>query len=298
MPAIRPGRGPSVLRVLIPCLLLLPVAGPGADRPHRVEAVEIPAGDLSLGGLLYTDPGPIVGPHPAVILLHGWLPAGSHGAAYVSAAAYGLQQKGYTALALSMRGWRPSGGRDDCGGRQTDDILAALDWLAQRPEVEPRAMALLGYSQGGQVALLAAARAAGLGAVVAYAAPTELARWQETTDVAGIVDYVDRVCSAGEGLGPRSPVHAAASITSPVLLVHGQRDTRVPVEQSLLMQKAMLAAGRKVRVEFLEDADHGLTGLEYLGPAQRFIARQLCARGRRPVPQGCARVLEYARPLE
>ncbi len=294
MPAI----SPPFLWMLIPCLLLLPPAGFGADRPHRVEAVEIPVGDLSLGGLLYTDPGPILGRQPAVIVLRGWLPAGSHGAAFVSAAAYGLQQRGYAALALSMRGWRPSGGRDDCGGRQPDDILAALDWLAQRPEVDPSAMALLGYSQGGQVALLAAARAANLGAVVAYAAPSELARWRETTDVEGIVDYVNAVCSAGEGLRPRSPLHAAASIAPPVLLVHGKRDTRVPVEQSLLMQQAMQAAGRKVRVEFLEDADHHLGGLEYLGPAQRFLARQLCARTRRPVPQGCASVLEYARPLE
>ena len=112
-------------------------------------------------------------------------------------------------------------------------------------------------------------------------------QWVETVEI-----------PAGEGLRPRFPLHAAASIASPVLLVQGKRVTRVPVEQRLLVQQAMQAAGRKVGVEFLEDADRRPGGLETLGPAQRLLARQLCARGRRPVPQGCARLLEYARPLE
>ena len=78
-----------------------------------------------LGGVLVrpTDPGP----RPAIIVLHGFQPAGTNGASLVEPLAAEFAGLGYVALALSMRGWPPSGGVDDCGLHQPDDIAVAVD---------------------------------------------------------------------------------------------------------------------------------------------------------------------------
>jgi dipeptidyl aminopeptidase/acylaminoacyl peptidase len=45
----------------------------------------------------------------------------------------------------------------------------------------------------------------------------------------------------------------------PVLLIHGDRDTRVPTEQSMKMQEALLKAKRDVELVLVPGAAHGFT---------------------------------------
>jgi dipeptidyl aminopeptidase/acylaminoacyl peptidase len=165
-----------------------------------------------------------------------------------------LCQAGYIALALSMRGWRGSGGLDDCGLRQADDAVHALEWLAAQPQVNRERIGIVGTSQGGQVALLAGAKTNLLKAIVAHKPVTDIDRWESTTRHPGIPSYISRVCTPGSRL--RSPVDHAARIDAPVLLIHGADDTRVPAEQSLLMKEALLVAGKHVELRMIEEATH------------------------------------------
>ena len=54
----------------------------------------------------------------------------------------------------------------------------------------------------------------------------------------------------------------AAGIAAPVLLVHGDADTRVPTEQSHLMRSALASAGRRVELLLVPGAQHGFTTAE------------------------------------
>jgi len=47
-----------------------------------------------------------------------------------------------------------------------------------------------------------------------------------------------------------------------VLLVHGDQDTRVPTEQSLLMQAARVAAGLPTELFLVPGAQHGFVAAE------------------------------------
>jgi dipeptidyl aminopeptidase/acylaminoacyl peptidase len=249
-----------------------PVASPTAPGRHDVT---LPGSGATVGGVLYRPDA--AEPRPAVVVLHGWQPAGTNGAALVEPRARAYAGAGYVALALSLRGWPPSGGVDDCGLRQPDDVARAVEWLRALPGVAADRVAIVGFSQGGQVALLAAANDARLAAVVAYYPVTDVARWKTTTANADIPGYVTTVCEPG-GAAARSPLLRASAIAAPVLLVHGDADARVPTEQSQLMRDALAAAGRRVELVLVPGAQHGFTATEEASvrPAvDAFLAAQL-----------------------
>ena len=88
-----------------------------------------------------------------------------------------------------------------------------------------------------------------------------MALWKETTANADIPGYVTSVCEPG-GTTPRSPRLNAGAITVPVLLVHGDMDTRVPTDQSVLMKAALDAAGRSATLFLVPGSQHGFTASE------------------------------------
>lgn len=233
-----------------------PTAAPPPASAGRFE-VALPGSGVDLGGVLYR-PEIASGTRPAILVLHGWATAGTNGASLVEPRARRYSEEGKVALALSMRGWPPSRGRDDCGLLQPDDVAEAVRWLAALPGVDAARVALVGFSQGGQVSLVAGTRGVSLRAIVAYYPVTDVARWKITTTNPDIPNYVQEVCEPG-GTGPRSPLANAAAIAPPVLLVHGDLDTRVPTEQSLLLHDSLAALGKRTSLLLVPGAQHGFT---------------------------------------
>jgi dipeptidyl aminopeptidase/acylaminoacyl peptidase len=244
LPSCRSGDGPTVPTT------------PSPATAGRFE-VTLPGSGISLGGILFRPEIPS-GSRAAILVLHGWATAGTNGASVVENRARRYSEEGYVALALSMRGWPRSSGVDDCGLRQPDDVVEAVRWLARQPAVDPARVAVVGFSQGGQVALLAGARRAAVKAVVAYYPVTDVARWKTTTTHPEIPGYVQAVCEAG-GTAPRSPLLQAGAIAPPVLLVHGDLDRQVPTEQSRLLHDALAALGKPTTLLLVPGAQHGFT---------------------------------------
>ncbi len=242
-----------LLFIILPCACV--------DRQEILKEgrrVVIPGDDITMSGILYgpDDPGKS---DPAVIVLHGWLEPNENGADEVSIVAWHLAREGYVALALSMRGWPDTGEEDDCGGRQPFDVAKAVSWLSRQPGVNPHRIGLLGFSQGGQVALLAAGLTPQIKAVVAFFPVTDLERWAQTTNDPGIKEaYIPEICDKGLGLKAKSPIFSACAIHAPTLLIHGDVDTRVPMDQSLEMAKTMLDCGKNVQLQLVKGGEHKL----------------------------------------
>jgi dipeptidyl aminopeptidase/acylaminoacyl peptidase len=222
------------------------------NSPGRHEVL-LQGDGLILGGILFR-PATTDGRAPGIIVLHGWAEKGVPGAPRVERVAHRLSEQGYVTLALSMRGWPPSEGDDDCGLKQPNDVAKAADWLLSLPGVAADHVGVIGFSHGGMVALLAASRSSRIKAVAAFYPVTDIPRWRETVNHSGIRDYyVPRICEFGKS---RSPIDVASSIKARVLLIHGDRDTRVPPEQSVRMQEAMSKANRQVELVLVPGAEH------------------------------------------
>jgi pimeloyl-ACP methyl ester carboxylesterase len=73
------------------------------------------------------------------------------------AVAASLQQAGVASLAIDLRGQGDTGGAEDWT-LAVDDVAAAQDWLAARPEVDPQRRGTVGASIGANLALVHATR--------------------------------------------------------------------------------------------------------------------------------------------
>ena len=99
--------------------------------------------------------------------LQGWYIPSRNGAAVVDfpgrlgtqTAARVLARHGYGVLLFDRRGeGRSEGGGNLLGWGGDKDIIAAVDWLKKRPDVDPRRIGGIGFSVGGELLLEAAAK--------------------------------------------------------------------------------------------------------------------------------------------
>lgn len=163
---------------LVPVLSLAPLVGSAAFQPvsawsrqHRPpegpppEDVRFSSGNLTLGGLWFAPGGE--GPFPAAVFIRGSGPSRRDsywGRAFVDL----LVSTGIAVLLPDKRGsdasegdWRTAG-FDDLAG----DALAGVAFARSRPEVDGRPVGLVGLSQGGKIAPIAASRSEDVAFVV------------------------------------------------------------------------------------------------------------------------------------
>jgi dienelactone hydrolase len=126
------------------------------DLPETVFT--FPSGDLTLRGKLVTPPGP--GPFPVVVVVHG---SGADSAVDGYSMPYLFAAYGIATLVYDKRGTGASEGEYTQNFHVlARDVLAAVDWLRRRSEIDPSRIHLAGYSQGGWIAPLAASKTSGI----------------------------------------------------------------------------------------------------------------------------------------
>jgi hypothetical protein len=121
------------------------------------EKVTIDSKGLKLTGRFR--PGAKGAMGPAVIICH---PHPLFGGSMDNNVVYALEGAifgmGLSTLCFNFRGAGSSQGSYDEMRGEVDDVLAALDFLARRDEVDPTRVGLAGYSFGGLMAMYAASR--------------------------------------------------------------------------------------------------------------------------------------------
>jgi acetyl esterase/lipase len=190
-------------------------------------------------------------PFAVVVLIHGGFWRDRHDRTLMTPLAQDLAARGYLAWNVEYRRVGQEGG----GWPGTfDDLAAAVHALAGVAEADRERVVAVGHSAGGHLALWLAAR----GLVAAAASQAGVA------DLVAGADLGDGAARALLGGGPDEVPdrYAAASPAArlplgvPQLLVHGRRDDVVPPGQSERYAEAAAAAGDRVELALLPDADH------------------------------------------
>ena len=253
---------------------LLPSA-PGRPDPETLVApvrYDYAAADgLPLSGWLYTPRG-VQEPNRTVVSFHGG-PEGHERPDY-SPVAQSLVAAGFTVFAPNVRG---SGGfgrafltADDGPAREAsfDDVRATVDELVTAGIAEPGRIGAHGWSYGGYLTLVALTRWPGLFAAgVTGAGMSDLRTFFAGTEpwmaAASVTEYGDPVADR-DMLAAISPITHLERLTSPVLFVHGDRDTNVPVAESVQAHQALQALGAPSDLLLLKGEGHTIVGRNHL----------------------------------
>jgi uncharacterized protein len=220
---------------------------------------------------------------PAIIICHG---IGANRSDFTELAAT-LSHRGYFVLLFDFRGHGESGGRrTSLGYHEQKDVIAALDFLRTRNEIDPRRIGIYGFSMGGSTAVLAAARTGAFKAVVADSAFTSL-RDQAREAITGfyhlpsfpflqlaVLGYELYFQTSVDSISPVSVIEAIAP--KPVLIIAGDGDKLIPSDNG---RKLYAAAGDPKELWIIPGADHGGTlaaaGNQYEKRVGEFFDRNL-----------------------
>ncbi|MCX6008267.1 MAG: dienelactone hydrolase family protein [Chloroflexi bacterium] len=116
----------------------------------KPEHVTFPCGKLNLEGVFFGTGSK--GPLPAVVVCHPHPQyGGSMNNNVTHAIAGALATVTINAFLFNFRGVGASGGSYGGGIHEQQDVIAALDWLQKRPDVNPEKFGLAGYSFGAGV---------------------------------------------------------------------------------------------------------------------------------------------------
>jgi fermentation-respiration switch protein FrsA (DUF1100 family) len=219
----------------------------GTDEPPAGTAEEVSftsaEDNMRISGWFFGASGAQRG--PAIVLCHGvWT-----GRRECLPLALRFRAAGYNVLCFDFRAHGRSDGRFiSVGHHETHDVIGAVQYLKQRPEVDASRIGVIGFSMGAAATIQAAARCADIAAVVAdsaYAWFLDAAKYsfRVVTRVphfplapiamhwAKWIIHVD-----ADQLRPVDVIGRIAP--RPILITHGTLDEIVPVRHAFTLFKA------------------------------------------------------------
>lgn len=193
------------------------------------------------------------GPHPVAVLLHGGFWRARFTRATMAALAVDLAERGWGTWNVEYRRVGSGGGVPET----LDDVRAAIDALTGvKAPLDLGRLLVIGHSAGGQLALCLA-RMPAVGAVLSLAGVCDLkSAAHERIGESAAIEFMrakpEELPDAYAIADPTGLLPTGAE----VLLVHGDADDRVPVEQSRGYARAARAAGDRCELLELEGVDH------------------------------------------
>ncbi|MEO6578907.1 MAG: S9 family peptidase [Candidatus Limnocylindria bacterium] len=235
-----------------------------AELPGRVERVSAAASDgQEIGSWLVLPPDATAdAPAPLVVFVHGG-PVGSWNAWTWRWNAHLLAARGYAVLmpdpaistgyghAFVQRGW----GR--WGAEPYTDVIAAVDSALERPELDADRTALMGGSFGGYMANWVAGSTDRFRAIVTHASLWELRGFHGTTDYGPDWEreFGDPYADPSR-YEEWSPSRLLANIRTPMLVIHGEQDLRVPISEGLRLWTDLRRHNVPAKFLYFPDENH------------------------------------------
>jgi dipeptidyl aminopeptidase/acylaminoacyl peptidase len=242
----------------------IPTPGVPLEVPGRLEEVLATASDgTPVRSWIVLPPGASESnPAPLVVFIHGG-PLGSWNAWSWRWNPQLLAERGYAVLlpdpALST-GYGQAfvdRGRGRWGDEPYTDLMAAVDAAEQRPDIDETRTAAMGGSFGGYMANWVAGHTDRFRCIVTHASLWSLEQFHGTTDEP--VYWRDEFGSPeddAERYREHSPDRFASKIRSPMLVIHGELDHRVPIGEALRLWTDLTRFGVEAKFLYFPDENH------------------------------------------
>jgi len=279
------------------------------------EKISIPSNGFNLAGTLSRPATTSATRLPAVVLVGGSGPSDRDSVAFgipiLGEIAGALADAGFIVVRYDKRGVGQSGGRAEAAtlNDYAEDARAAVKWLSDRKDVDPKRIAIVGHSEGGLVALIAAGKDKRIAAVVLASTPgmtgadVVLAQQRRMLDRMKLTPeerkakidaqiQINQAVMTGKDLdklpaGVRrsvdnpefqsiltsDPAKLMKDVHQPILIVQGLLDAQVDAQNADLL--ATLAKARKnaapVDIEKIPDVNH-LLAASKTGEADEYAS--------------------------
>jgi dipeptidyl aminopeptidase/acylaminoacyl peptidase len=174
---------------------------------------------------------------------------------------------GYAVFAPSYRGNEGGEGRDEFGGADQEDVLAAYRFVQNLPFVQKDRISVMGFSRGSINATKLTVQSTGISKLILWSGVSDLSQtYEERIDLRRMLKRViggtpNKLPAEYES---RSPLLMANEIQCPILLIHGTDDVQVDFSHSLHMYNKLMELQSDVTF-------HRYEGLEHHFPAQIHI---------------------------
>ncbi|HEY0937498.1 MAG TPA: S9 family peptidase [Trebonia sp.] len=260
------GEPPAPVRLDLDTGEITRLQAPGAAPrlPGRVTEVTAAADDGHplRGWLVLPDGASAARPAPLLLWVHGgpmsswngwqwrwnpWLAAARGYAVLLPDPAlstgYGLDF-----IARGYQGWGP---------RPFADIMAVTDAVVARDDIDATRTAMMGGSYGGYMANWIAGHTGRFRAIVSHAGLWALDQMFGTTDGPQFWQReFGRPFPGAAKYAENSPHLQVENITTPMLVIHGNRDYRVPVGEALRLWSDLKLHGKQAQFLYFPDENH------------------------------------------
>jgi dipeptidyl aminopeptidase/acylaminoacyl peptidase len=206
-----------------------------------------------------------------------------------------LANRGYAVLRPNFRGSSGYGtkfmeaGFGQWGLKMQDDITDGVKKLIADGIADPKRICIAGSSYGGYAALAGAAFTPDLYACAAAWAPVaDLRQFLSTRSedfgsdsymISSWQHFIGDRWDDSEKLDAASPSENAAKIKAPILLMHGEADATVRIDQSERMDRALRRAGKKVTFIRIAKETHYMqtsdTRIRWLTELEKFLKENI-----------------------
>jgi dipeptidyl aminopeptidase/acylaminoacyl peptidase len=163
----------------------------------------------------------------------------------------------------------------DMGGKDLADLLAGVEELARRGLVDAARVGICGWSYGGFMTAWAISQTERFKAAVMGAGISDYHSFHAQSN---IPDWDMRFLAADPQTHPdtyraRSAITFARRITTPTLIVHGEQDPCVPVNQAYALRRALAERDVPVELAVYPREGHGFAEREHLLDLERRVLR-------------------------
>lgn len=228
--------------------------------------------DLILNGYLTLPSQKSKSSFPLIVLPHG----GPHSRDYwlYDWETQLFANRGYAVLQINFRGSSGYGesfqakGYGKWGAEIQDDITDATNFVLKRDDIDPERVCIYGSSFGGYAALMGGIREPELyKCVIGSMGVYDLPLMKEKGNIAKFLingqAYLNySVGTEEEDLRSRSPSYNAEKLKANLMLIHGAKDSQVPIEQAESLMEALDEVGKTYEWLKIANEGHGFNEIE------------------------------------